>query len=204
MSGDAVPTGSIVKHRYTKSDRFVQVHRESVNDSSLSFGARGLLTYLLDKPSDWRWSADTVARETTNGRRAILAYSAELRSAGYMTVRKLRLPSGQFVTVHSVYERPDDNPDREPAAPECGNRTPVIRTPVSETPETNTSSTLSETDTERNDHPSEAMRADATTTARGLAGCRAAINKPLRDAAPEVFTSAVVDNAALVSERVPS
>lgn len=107
-------------HRRT---RYTTVDRRAVNDERLSFRARGILAWLLDKPDDWRFDSESIARQGIEGRDAVRAALRELREAGYMIQRKVRGGDGRIVTETLVFEHPT-----EAAAflsPEPGNPSPV-------------------------------------------------------------------------------
>src|SRR5690606_9938200 len=50
--------------RVHKKDRYTAVAREPINDTRLSFRARGILVWLLDKPNDWRCDSTQIASQT--------------------------------------------------------------------------------------------------------------------------------------------
>jgi hypothetical protein len=90
--------------RVATRKRFTQIERETANDTRLSFRARGVLLWLLDKPDDWRTSSDAIARHGKEGRDAVRAALTELEDAGYLLREKIRGEHGQWVTVVTVYE----------------------------------------------------------------------------------------------------
>lgn len=91
------------RHRYTSIDR------GALNDARLSFRARGILAYLLDKPDDWRTNASAVAAAGREGREAVRTALRELETCGYLHRRKWRNLSGQWETEWIVRERPDED-----------------------------------------------------------------------------------------------
>jgi hypothetical protein len=115
----------IVKH--ARPMRWTAVDRRTVNDERLSYRARGLLVWLLDKPPDWEWNATTAAASATEGRDAVRAAMRELEAAGYLVRRKAQLSDGRWTTDTWVLERPEDVPslpetDFQASAPETGNQ----------------------------------------------------------------------------------
>lgn len=92
--------------RVARRNRFTTVDRTTVNDSRLSFRARGVLMWLLDKPDEWRADARTIAQAGSEGRDAVRAALAELEEHGYLVRNKYRGDGGRWVTEHTVYERP--------------------------------------------------------------------------------------------------
>lgn len=70
--------------RVGKRPRYTVVDRRAITDERLSFKARGLLVWLLDKPDDWRVDRATLAKAGPDGEHAIRSALNELRDAGYL------------------------------------------------------------------------------------------------------------------------
>ena len=69
---------------------FTQVPNGLLYDPNISFKAKGIWAYMSAKPEGWNFSADRMAEETKEERKAILAGLRELSSAGYITAKKLK------------------------------------------------------------------------------------------------------------------
>lgn len=110
----------------TPSD-FTQVPNALVRDKRLSWKARGLLTYLLSHADGWETDAERLATQGPDGRAAILAAMKELRDAGYMVSRKVRIGGGRWGTEVFVYDTPIGTEGAPPGSdsPTSENRTPV-------------------------------------------------------------------------------
>lgn len=112
-----------------------------VNDSRLSFRARGVLLWLLDKPDDWRCSGEEIARAGSEGRDAVLTTLRELEGFGYLRREKMRdATNGRIVTITSVYEKPPGIGFPGPGNPPAGNPAPGDLGPFTNTdvPKTDT------------------------------------------------------------------
>lgn len=109
--------------RVAKRQRFTVIDRRAINDERLSFRARGVLAWLLDKPDDWRVNAATMTREGTEGRDAIRSAIGELRALGYIDQRRVRGDDGRWATETFVFEVPARDGFPEPGFPEPGNPT---------------------------------------------------------------------------------
>lgn len=121
----------IVKHAHPR--RWTAVDRRTINDEALSFRARGVLVWLLDKPEDWEWRSDTIALVGAEGRDAIRAAVRELEEHGYVERRRVQGESGRWLTETWVYERPEDSaPKTDSQAPVAGNQASVNRASVSQ------------------------------------------------------------------------
>lgn len=94
--------------RVAKRQRFTTIDRRAVNDDRLSFRARGILVWLLDKPDDWRCNSDTIARAGGEGREAVRTALRELEEHGYLIRNKRRDERGQWVSEATVLENPTD------------------------------------------------------------------------------------------------
>lgn len=81
---------------------FVMIANGAIRDAALSWRARGLLTYLLSLPDGWDVSADRLATQGTEGRKAVQAALRELESAGYLRRVQARESGGFKGYDHEV------------------------------------------------------------------------------------------------------
>lgn len=99
--------------RVAKRRRWATVDRRSINDTTLSYRARGVLVWLLDKHDDGQpINATTIAKHGREGRDAIVAALKELEHTGYLVRRQYRADSGKWATESWLYEHPDLAADR--------------------------------------------------------------------------------------------
>lgn len=75
-----------------------------LRNSELSFRARGILASILSRPDNWRTTADSLARESKEGRTAILTSLKELENAGYLVRRKWQNDLGHWMWESIVYD----------------------------------------------------------------------------------------------------
>lgn len=110
---------SIVRAPRPKGNFYILDKRIS-EDGNLSWGARGMLIFLLGKPDNWRVSIQNLVNETSkskkkSGRDAVYAFLAELREAGYISLCQNRSESGSFgetdYLVHEHSEPLTEKPD---------------------------------------------------------------------------------------------
>jgi hypothetical protein len=101
---------SITTIRVATRDRFTPVSRKTINDVRLSFKARGILIWLLDKPDDWVTSADRIESQGIEGREAVRSALKELEVFGYLVRIKYRDQLGVWRTEWTVYENPRSEP----------------------------------------------------------------------------------------------
>ena len=94
--------------------RFLIANVEVFEDESLSFGARGLMAYLLTKPDHWQVRRDQLVNASPGGRVKLQRMINELKTAGYMRRYQENDPeTGKFITITDVFEQRSLNPDSE-------------------------------------------------------------------------------------------
>lgn len=74
---------------------FTQVANQVLNDPSLSFKAKGIYAYLYSKPEGWDFAIERIAKDSTEGERAVRSGIHELEEQGYLY--RERQPSGRVV-----------------------------------------------------------------------------------------------------------
>ena len=75
--------------RAARRHRFVIIDQRAIEDTRLSWAARGLLGYLMSRPDDWKVLVNDLRKRGDLGRDGIYRLLRELRDAGYMRfVRK--------------------------------------------------------------------------------------------------------------------
>lgn len=71
--------------RFEKQDTpFTIVANEVLNRADLSYKAKGVFAYMFSKPEGWDFSADRIAKDSTDGRRSVLEGLKELDTAGLL------------------------------------------------------------------------------------------------------------------------
>jgi hypothetical protein len=93
--------------RHNRRPKFVPVDSGTVRDTSISFRALGLLTYLLDQKKGWQVRSDQLSKgEGREGRGAIRTALRELAENGYYRLERRRLRTGKCVMGTAVSEYP--------------------------------------------------------------------------------------------------
>jgi len=98
--------------RAPRSRSFTVLDNQVVNDPALSFGAKGLLAFILSKPDHWRTDRDHLARQGPDGEKAVRALLRELEQAGYLTRQRHRDRHGRIGWKRVVHELPVPAPQR--------------------------------------------------------------------------------------------
>jgi hypothetical protein len=104
--------------RVARRRRYAVIDRAALNDPQISFKAKGILAYLLDKKDDWNIDRDALAEVGPDGVTAIRSGLKELTEAGYLRRQTVRQDNGRLVTESWLYETPpeDGNPPAVPVA----------------------------------------------------------------------------------------
>ncbi len=92
--------------RRPRAAHFTTLSNDLIEDSRLSFKARGLLVYLLSRPDDWQTDAHRISRIGPDGRSAILAGLKELEVAGYLKRTRAQDERGRWSTTCEVFDEP--------------------------------------------------------------------------------------------------
>lgn len=99
---------SVIRIKKARNKPYVILDTTALNDARLSFRAKGLHTYLMSKPDNWRINADHLAQQSPKeGREAINAAMRELRETGYARRTRTRDAQGHVLgSDTTVYETP--------------------------------------------------------------------------------------------------
>lgn len=79
----------IIRTEHNRENPYVQIHKKMLEDPELSWAAKGLLTYLLSRPDNWKISVEHLAKiycgdARGNGEKAIRSIVKELIKLGYI------------------------------------------------------------------------------------------------------------------------
>lgn len=67
---------------------FTQVANEVLNDTNLSWKAKGLFAYLFSKPDGWDFAGKRISKDSSDGSKATYSGLKELEDAGYLGRKK--------------------------------------------------------------------------------------------------------------------
>lgn len=125
--------------RVNKSKDFSSIKNEPLRDARLSFGARGILAYLLTKPDDWQVRSCDLVAQSPHGKDAILSMLKELEDCGYLKRERVRDETGRYQWQTEVFETPqavapkEDSPKRDfPAQVKPDREKPATKERLSE------------------------------------------------------------------------
>jgi len=125
MNNNHVGDSSMSVIHVEKVSHFSAIDNALLEDKRLSFGARGLLCYLLSKPDSWEVNINHLIAQSPTGRDYIYARLSELQRFGYAektygggktgwVIREKPDPENPTKRAASNPENPDpENPDPE-------------------------------------------------------------------------------------------
>lgn len=118
------------------NNNFSVIQNEALRDPRLSLEARGLLAFMLTMTEDWQFSLEGLAAQTGIGRGKALRLIKELKSAGYLSIKKELNARGQFSgTSWVLYETPEDH---SPKNQSTATRSTETRSTAIQSPENRT------------------------------------------------------------------
>lgn len=82
----------LITLRKRKTSKFYQVDLRIIELPSLSWGAKGLWTYLISRPDGWTVSRADILARSTEGERAVRTLVKELQSVGLIEITRVRDP----------------------------------------------------------------------------------------------------------------
>lgn len=100
-------SATIQRAPHDNKNPYVMIRKATIEDSSLSWEARGILAYLLAKPNDWKIQVSDLIRQSPGGRDKTYRILKELRDSGYVEYRENRNELGRVTeTEYMVSEKP--------------------------------------------------------------------------------------------------
>lgn len=104
MSADAP---NIIRTRKNRENPYTMIARAPLNDAALSWEARGVLAYLLDKPDDWEVRFQDLVHKGPGKEDRMRRILHELEAAGYVHRARTSGTRGRFLWETLVYETPE-------------------------------------------------------------------------------------------------
>ncbi len=150
MSADSLG-GGIIRVARNRENPYKTINTTFAQDARLTWGARGLMVYLLSKPDDWSVKTYDLIRQSPAGRDAVLRILKELQTFGYLKRVQRNAGGGKFVWESYVYEIPqDDEQESAPQQLEPCTEKPYMVQPYTAKPDT-VKPTTAKPDTEKPD-----------------------------------------------------
>lgn len=96
----------IIRTEKTSGNYFI-ASKHYVEDETLSWKAKGLMSYLFSKPDDWKIYQSQLEKISTDGRISVRSIINELIEKGYMTRIPSRKDNGDFNGYeYTLHEKP--------------------------------------------------------------------------------------------------
>lgn len=91
-----------------RPSNFVMMDKSFLEDTRLSYKAKGILAYLLSKPDNWKVIIGNLVNYSTDGKASVYAGLKELKECGYYEKIPIRNEQGTRITrwESTVYEIP--------------------------------------------------------------------------------------------------
>jgi hypothetical protein len=95
----------------SKRKNYRLIHRSGVRNKYLSFKAKGVLWYLLDKPDGWHGQIyDIVSSNDKDGIKSVKSAIKELVEHGYVELKSHKKQDNKFQgKFYEVNENPNEN-----------------------------------------------------------------------------------------------
>jgi DnaD/phage-associated family protein len=94
-----------------KDNPFVMIDKRPLENPELSWGAKGLLTYMLSRPDDWQFNTEDLIRRSSDGEYALRRLIKELRDAGHVQFAG-RIPLGGVQGTRAIWNVYEEVPVR--------------------------------------------------------------------------------------------
>jgi hypothetical protein len=101
----SAPQSGIIRVEHDTKHPYKVINTGFANDERLTWGARGLLTYLLSKPDDWKVMVPDLIKQSPAGRDAVYAILKNLEDNGYLRRIRTRRADGTFEYSTVIYEK---------------------------------------------------------------------------------------------------
>ena len=97
-----------------RKNPYLMMDVTSLRDKNLSFKAKGLMTYFLDKPDDWIFRIKSIFDASTDGEVSVRAGLKELQKNGYLVRVAFRRDKKVDRYEFLIYEQPVSFPQEKP------------------------------------------------------------------------------------------
>ena len=125
--------------RTEKTSGYAVISKHHLKNRTLSYKAKGLMTFMLSVPDDWDWSLAGLATLSSDGIDGVRSGIRELEKHGYLTRRRIRDAGGRLGDIeYTIHELPkivqSDEPDLPPRVQSSEPHAPTPDSPKLENP----------------------------------------------------------------------
>ena len=101
--------------KQSRKDKFTILDNTCIQDTTLSWKSKGVHTYLMSLPDDWKIFITEIVNHSSDGKAALYSAIQELEKHGYVKKIQNRRGDGCFGnTVYYVYEKPESPKNSSP------------------------------------------------------------------------------------------
>lgn len=93
--------------RIIKNKNYSVMSNYHLHDKKLSYKAKGLLSFMLSLPDDWKYTIKGISKLSKESERTVRTILKELELNNYLVINKSQNAQGRFVYEYFVYEKPD-------------------------------------------------------------------------------------------------
>ena len=98
---------SIIRVQKNKENPYAMIDKRIFSNAELSWKAKGLLSYLLSRPDNWKIMITDLIKQSCDGEKAVYSGLKELIKAGYVIREGMRDDKGKFIRQeYQVFEEP--------------------------------------------------------------------------------------------------
>ena len=97
---------SVIRHK--NQVPYTQIYRPLLLDDRISFKAKGLMAYLVDKPDGWYFTIEGIVAQCKEGKESIMSGLKELRKFGYLEFIQERDHQGKYCCCEWVLNQMPD------------------------------------------------------------------------------------------------
>ena len=100
---------AIIRVKKDKDNPYFMMNRTAMEDENLSFKSKGIFSYLMSKPDDWKCQVEDLKKHAKDGRDSIYAGLKELRKFGYLIKRPVKNNKGKIIAWEEIlFETPQE------------------------------------------------------------------------------------------------
>lgn len=96
----------MVRRTDTEKQNFTPISNGVLQNTEISFEARGLLSYMLSLPKDWIISKEQIMKSNNVGLDRFRRMWKELETAGYIKSKRLKNDKGEFYWSYNISDKP--------------------------------------------------------------------------------------------------
>ncbi len=124
----------LITLRKKKSSKFYSVDLRIIENSELSWAAKGVWTYLISRPDGWAVNRSDLLGKSKDGDAALRTILKDLEEAGLLKIERLKVKGRFGPTVWIVSEEPDFEHVENPQVDSAQVEKPHVENPHTEKP----------------------------------------------------------------------